>query len=117
LHVINTPHGENVYVVVIENVFNTTKKIHEKYDLKGSWVHRKVGKAHEADRSVLGMDLDLHKKLNISENLKKRLIAQVEADAKVFDWSNFSEKLIIDITVFCKSQHYGLLSIVRIPFY
>ena len=46
LHSVEVHHGENVFVVVMENVFNTKNKIHERYDLKGSWVRREVGKAH-----------------------------------------------------------------------
>jgi len=59
LHAIQMQFSDQVYVCVMGNGFNTRNKIHEKYDLKGSWINRCVGKAHEKDPSILGMDKDL----------------------------------------------------------
>jgi hypothetical protein len=66
----------------MSNLFNTTKKIHEKYDIKGSWISRSV-KEHEQDPSVLGKDTDMKRKLRLSPDKKARLISIIEKDVRV----------------------------------
>lgn len=39
-----TMYGKTVHFVVIQSVFNTTLQIHERFDLKGSWVGRLEGR-------------------------------------------------------------------------
>jgi 1-phosphatidylinositol-4-phosphate 5-kinase len=74
--------SEVISVVVMENVLNTKMEIHERYDLKGSWVRRKVGAAFEANRSkVLGMDLDLHHKLMLQSDQVTQLRRLISYDA------------------------------------
>ena len=47
-HAILIPNtSRNLYFVVMNNVFRTNKKMHKRYDLKGSWVRRCVGEAHQ----------------------------------------------------------------------
>ena len=52
-----TMHSQTVYFVCMESLFHSSKQIHEKYDLKGSWVDRSTkrttssGKADSKDSS------------------------------------------------------------------
>lgn len=87
LHAISMQAGGMIYVSVMENVFNTPLKIHEKYDLKGSWVRREVGKKHEENPYILGMDLDLqrvNRKLRISREQKEKFLDQSQKDSQFF---------------------------------
>eukprot|EP01126_Amoeba_proteus_P060920 TRINITY_DN8120_c0_g1_i13.p1 TRINITY_DN8120_c0_g1~~TRINITY_DN8120_c0_g1_i13.p1 ORF type:complete len:145 (-),score=30.66 TRINITY_DN8120_c0_g1_i13:374-748(-) len=43
-YALKPPHAHSIYIVVFQNVFNTSKNLHETYDLKGSWVNRGGGK-------------------------------------------------------------------------
>jgi len=70
-----------IYVIVMGNFFNTKRKIHEKYDLKGSWVHRSV-KEHKNNPSVLGKDSNLKRKLKLEESVKQKLLKQIENDVQ-----------------------------------
>lgn len=70
-------------MVVMGNVFNTNLKIHERYDLKGSWVNRSTRKHAANPRGLLGKDMDLKRKLNIPEEKRRPIVMQLEADAKV----------------------------------
>ncbi len=38
-------YRQTLYFVVMENVFMTTATVHERFDLKGSWVGRAAAKA------------------------------------------------------------------------
>ncbi len=80
-------HQEPWYIIIMDNVFDTTNRIHERYDLKGSWVNRRVGKAHDEDPSILGMDLDWkekQRKLKIAPEMKRKLLNQLDLDSKFF---------------------------------
>jgi len=68
-----------IYVLVMGNLFNTSKKIHEKYDLKFSWVKRSV-KGHSVDPSILGKDKNLKRKMKLEQKQKDELTLQVESD-------------------------------------
>lgn len=85
LHSVRVQDMIEVYVVVMGNLFNTTKKIHEKYDLKGSWVSRSVAE-HANDPSVLGKDKDLKRKLRLSQAEKNDILSIVEKDARVISY-------------------------------
>jgi len=80
LHAIKIQNLE-IFVVVMGNLFNTPIKIHEKYDLKFSWVNRSV-KEHHADSSVLGKDMDLERKLNVGPEKKLEIEKQLESDVE-----------------------------------
>ena len=45
-----TMHGQSVYFVCMESLFHNAKQIHEKYDLKGSWVDRSASKRPHSKR-------------------------------------------------------------------
>ena len=72
------------FFVVMESVFKTDKdvSIHERYDLKGSWVDRSTaGVARGITRAVL-KDSDLHRQLRLDAETGARLIRQCELDAR-----------------------------------
>eukprot|EP00027_Filamoeba_sp_ATCC50430_P002555 CAMPEP_0168562144 /NCGR_PEP_ID=MMETSP0413-20121227/11967_1 /TAXON_ID=136452 /ORGANISM="Filamoeba nolandi, Strain NC-AS-23-1" /LENGTH=615 /DNA_ID=CAMNT_0008593553 /DNA_START=407 /DNA_END=2254 /DNA_ORIENTATION=- len=82
LHSLKLQNDVEIFVVVMGNVFNTPVKIHERYDLKGSWVNRSTRKHAANPTGLLGKDMDLKRKLNIPESRRREIIAQVEADAR-----------------------------------
>jgi len=80
-HVLKVEHYLTVYTITMSNLFDTELKIHEKYDLKGSWENRFV-KEHELDTSVLGKDGNLKRKLYLTTEQKTSLISQLSLDAE-----------------------------------
>lgn len=78
-HAVKVSHGELVHVVVMGNVFSSPMKIHECYDLKGSWVNRSAGKRE--DPSKLGMDLDLQRQLRLTAPIRAMFLEQVQKDS------------------------------------
>lgn len=73
-----------VYVIVMNNIFYTSRAIHQRYDLKGSWVRREVGERHRQDPSILGMDQDfvhMHQHIQIGPRQKTELMYVLNEDA------------------------------------
>jgi hypothetical protein len=74
-----------VYAIVMNNVFYSGLPIHQRYDLKGSWVRREVGLRHQQDpSSVLGMDQDFvrtHSKIEIGPRRKGEIMSSLETDS------------------------------------
>jgi len=81
-HGVQVAYGSVVHVVVMQNAFDTQRKIHECYDLKGSWIGREVGEDHDRHPSMLGKDLDLKRKLRLSASPKMSFLSQIKNDAK-----------------------------------
>ncbi|KAL6077846.1 PIPK domain-containing protein, variant 3 [Balamuthia mandrillaris] len=97
-HCIRMHYGDSIYAIVIGNSFNTDKKMHERYDLKGSWVRREVGKAHMENPSVLGMDLDLQRmgrKVIVAPELRHKLLQQLISDAQFLTSLNIMDYSIL----------------------
>ena len=70
----------------MNNIFNTPRPIHRRYDLKGSWVRREVGEKHRQDPSTLGLDQDfvnIYDKINIGPRRKQEMMAKLYKDALV----------------------------------
>lgn len=44
-------YKKQLYFVVMENIFHTDNTIHERYDLKGSWVNRNAGSVSKGTKS------------------------------------------------------------------
>lgn len=92
LHAISMVGGDRIYVIVMSNAFYSKNAIHERYDLKGSWVNRRVGRAHVANpRQVLGMDLDLAKrgiKVHVSPSMRNSILSQVFSDVTFLSTMN-----------------------------
>lgn len=52
---------KKVYFVIMNNVFNTERNIHERFDLKGSTVGRSVKEALHLDNPTIALkDLDFN---------------------------------------------------------
>jgi len=75
-HGIQLPNGDMVHVVVMANIFNTTLKMDKIYDLKGSWINRK-----RDDKSLLGLDLNLDRKIKFPEDVKAMFLGQISRDS------------------------------------
>jgi polyphosphate kinase len=79
LHRVKPHKGFQVRFVVMGNVFATHKKIHQRYDLKGSTLGRMVTDAELAihQKNVTYKDVDWRnsqRHLNISEDLRENFI-------------------------------------------
>jgi 1-phosphatidylinositol-4-phosphate 5-kinase len=86
LHRIKNPKDprQDLYFVVMENLFDTPLEIHEQYDLKGSTVNRFVGEKMETfNPSVALKDLDFHRRLRVGPTMKALMLEQAEIDCMV----------------------------------
>ncbi|CAM9882635.1 unnamed protein product [Scytosiphon promiscuus] len=86
----NPSTGRSTVFVSSSNVFSTEKRLHERYDLKGSVVGRRTLPARStavAKPTTMLKDLDLSessadcKKIRLAAGCKKRLMAELRADA------------------------------------
>ena len=75
-----------ITVVVMDNIFqnNNSLKIHEKYDLKGSTVGRRVLKSGRERVSYKGTlkDLDLDKRIIVGAEAREQLMKQLQLDVE-----------------------------------
>jgi hypothetical protein len=123
LHSLKIDINIEIFVVVMGNQLNTRLKIHERYDLKGSWVARSskgmcqniflLGDlfllGHRKDPgNVLGKDEDLQRKIRLDRDTRAKLLAQLERDAMVIFFGNFHGVHLTLILVSCKQEHNGL---------
>lgn len=90
------PEQHYITVVVMENIFNNQNlKIHERYDLKGSWVGRRSVKGKKTQEQYKGTmkDLDLQKRIVIGPDSRGHLLEQLQHDVeflmscKIMDYS------------------------------
>ena len=72
-----------ISVIVMENIFYSAqcKKIHERYDLKGSTVKRETGKKNSQGSAVL-KDRDLQNKVYVGPENKAALLEQLKRDTE-----------------------------------
>mmetsp|Transcript_22171 Transcript_22171/g.69149 ORF Transcript_22171/g.69149 Transcript_22171/m.69149 type:complete len:909 (-) Transcript_22171:215-2941(-) len=106
LHAI-TLYGQKMHFVVMESVFASHLKIHERYDLKGSWVGRRAHKLVDKRRGVrrvqnsewpqftgarfapgfseVRKDLDLHRPLILNPADAHHLASQMKVDARFLE--------------------------------
>ena len=75
-----------IYFVIMANVFNTSRPIHVRYDLKGSTINREVRKfpGQHIDSNISLKDIDFDKdrqKLEICDFMKRFLLLQLELDS------------------------------------
>eukprot|EP00359_Climacostomum_virens_P011623 CAMPEP_0204905696 /NCGR_PEP_ID=MMETSP1397-20131031/5564_1 /ASSEMBLY_ACC=CAM_ASM_000891 /TAXON_ID=49980 /ORGANISM="Climacostomum Climacostomum virens, Strain Stock W-24" /LENGTH=686 /DNA_ID=CAMNT_0052074605 /DNA_START=106 /DNA_END=2166 /DNA_ORIENTATION=- len=81
----NNHTSNKIYFVVMANVFNTSREIHERYDLKGSTYGRET--SVDADHTVARKDLDFlarERKLILGPQRKEILLGQLERDCMFF---------------------------------
>ena len=90
-----TLYNLTIHFMVMQSVFLTTRKVHERYDLKGSFVDRHASKAptkpsgskkgaktrRGAFRNVVFKDNDLNRTVRLSENDRISFLHQVKKDA------------------------------------
>jgi len=79
-HGVQVPHGDIIYMAVMANVFDTTLKINETYDIKGSWVGRRA--AERTPPSPIGLDLDLRRDLKVSPDIRLSFLNWASDDVK-----------------------------------
>ena len=92
------PEQRYITVVVMENIFNNQNlKIHERYDLKGSWVGRRAVKGKKTKRQYKGTmkDLDLEKRIVIGQESRDHLLEQLQHD--------------VEFLISCKIMDYSML--------
>ena len=91
------PEQRFITVVVMDNVFYNQDllKIHERYDLKGSTVGRRVLKGNRSRETYKGTlkDLDLNKRIVVGPEAREQLLEQLRCDVafltscKIMDYS------------------------------
>lgn len=83
LHRIKNPKDpkQDLFFVVMENLFDSPLEIHEQYDLKGSTVNRFVGEKMEMFNPAVALkDLDFHRRLRLGPVMKSLMLEQAEID-------------------------------------
>ena len=103
----------------MSNVFALNLDIHEKYDLKGSYIGRTSFpnetefpyKPMDKDLSqIIQKDLDFNRKILLGPKKKKKFLKQLEKDSTVL--SSFFIFILFQkfffLLVFAKFEHYGL---------
>eukprot|EP00514_Thraustochytrium_sp_LLF1b_P008030 CAMPEP_0184536578 /NCGR_PEP_ID=MMETSP0198_2-20121128/16509_1 /TAXON_ID=1112570 /ORGANISM="Thraustochytrium sp., Strain LLF1b" /LENGTH=939 /DNA_ID=CAMNT_0026929719 /DNA_START=584 /DNA_END=3400 /DNA_ORIENTATION=+ len=94
----NSKIGANkIYFVVMQNALNFDMDLDRRYDLKGSWVGRKVSEEARASSKTTLKDLDfveLKQKVRIGPERKARLVAALKRDANFL-----AKKHIIDYSL------------------
>lgn len=82
LHRITPKGGKNVRFIVMNNVFQTSLKIHEKYDLKGSTLGRKASEKDLAKECPIFKDLDITQPITLAPPIALKLVTQIERDCE-----------------------------------
>src|SRR5690606_19013567 len=85
IYSIQTFQGLEIPFFVMNNIFATKRIIHERYDLKGSWVNRKS--RHSSIQSSSGhaslqLDLDMKDDIKIGKEISEKIINQLNEDVK-----------------------------------
>eukprot|EP00026_Physarum_polycephalum_P003879 Phypoly_transcript_03895.p1 GENE.Phypoly_transcript_03895~~Phypoly_transcript_03895.p1 ORF type:complete len:624 (+),score=54.89 Phypoly_transcript_03895:95-1966(+) len=102
-HGVQVPFGNIIHMVVMANVIDTNLKIHEVFDLKGSWINR----TRKGRKSRIGLDLDFDRKIKLSNQIKLAYLDQIARDAKflaslgIMDYS-----LLLGIHVFSDDDQH-----------
>jgi hypothetical protein len=72
-----------MHLLVMANIFDTERVVHQRFDLKGSTVGRSVSEAESKKATVIFKDLDFlaeGKRLSLGAERKKIFVAQIMAD-------------------------------------
>jgi len=86
-----TIQNHTKHFVVMESIFFTAPqgKVHERYDLKGSWVDRHAGMFDAASGTY--KDMDLHKPLRLDRSAAEALIEELKHDSELLANSNIMD--------------------------
>src|ERR1700689_3240282 len=82
LHSMKKGSEKEIHVTVMKNIFDSTLKIQEQYDLKGSTVDRHV---ESDDPEVALKDLDFKRRIRLGPKMKAKFLEQVENDTKFLE--------------------------------
>jgi len=82
IHRVSPWFGRNARFLIMGNVLPTEKRMHRKYDLKGSTYKRTVGKDRLNDPGATLKDLDLDMQLELSSERYSALMEMLESDVK-----------------------------------
>jgi len=101
LHRVKPHKGRQVRFVVMSNVFQTRKKIHERFDLKGSTLGRAASEDEKKKDTVTYKDLDFRERnmrIQIGPQRKGALLDQLKRDCKFLGQLNIMDySLLIGI--------------------
>lgn len=81
---------EKIFFLVMGNLFNTPLEVHKRFDLKGSWVGRSVGR-HPTDPTVALKDndfVDRGETVQVGPELKAHLCTLIRKDVEFFSKHN-----------------------------
>lgn len=82
IHRISPWFGSNARFVVMGNVLPTEKRMHRKYDLKGSTYKRTVGREKRNDPGATLKDLDIDMKFELSSENYSTLMSTIKSDVQ-----------------------------------
>lgn len=93
-------NGKSITFVIMQNVFATANKIHEKYDLKGSTIGRFATKVEKMKQTCTQKDLDINRPILIGEARRELLTDQMKKDCDFLRRSSIMDySLLIGIHV------------------
>ena len=105
--------SKKVYFSIMNNVFNTQRKIDYRYDLKGSTQGRevKITAGQEPDSTIAMKDNDFtrrREKFKIGPDIKKRLMDTIQKDAMFFAKNDIIDySLLVGVNVKPAHQHFS----------
>lgn len=86
-------HGKKMIFVIMQNVFATANKIHEKFDLKGSTIGRFATREEKMKQTCTQKDLDINRPIVVGSQRRTLLMQQMKKDcdflkrAMIMDYS------------------------------
>lgn len=86
--------NKEYYYLVVRNVFSDRKKIHKKYDLKGSRIDREAKDSEKDKESVTFKDNDFTKenvKIYVGSDIKKTFLERLQNDVKFLSGLNIMD--------------------------
>lgn len=92
--------GNKIRFVVMNNLFDTDKPIHAKYDLKGSTVGRSAGE--KKGKGGILKDLDVHEPFRLGPQKRALFLQQLEYDCAVRSFWFFTLPLLICLSYCCQ---------------
>jgi len=88
----------NVRFIIMNNVFDTQLFVEERYDLKGSTVGRHASEKERKRETPILKDLDFldaNRKLKIGNEMKQKILKQLESDCKFLQEMNIMDYSIL----------------------
>lgn len=96
-------NGQSITFVIMQNVFATANKIHEKFDLKGSTIGRFATRAEKMKQTCTQKDLDINRPILVGPKRRQLLIDQLKKDCDFLKRSSIMDySLLVGIHVIPK---------------